>query len=82
MDATWLEPHNQARAENLCYMVVEPEAVIATHLHQILSKQAADLLGQDDVQALLDNLSKTSPQLVSSTVPKLVPLTILTSILK
>ena len=82
MDATWIEPHQQARAENLGYMVVEPEAVIATHLNQILSKQASDLLGQDDVQALLDNLSKTSPQLVSSTLPKLVPLNILTSILK
>ncbi len=82
MDATWIEPHQQARAENLGYMVVEPEAVIATHLNQILSKQAAELLGQDDVQALLDNLSKSSPQLVSSTVPKLISLNILTSILK
>ncbi len=82
MDATWIEPHQQARAENLGYMVVEPEAVIATHLNQILSKQAAELLGQDDVQALLDNLSQTSPQLVTSTVPKLIPLNILTSILK
>jgi len=82
MDATWIEPHQQARAENLGYMVVEPEAVIATHLNQILSKQASELLGQDDVQALLDNLSKTSPQLVSSAVPKLIPLNILTSVLK
>ena len=82
MDATWIEPHQQARAENLGYMVVEPEAVIATHLNQILSKQASELLGQDDVQALLDNLSKTSPQLVSSTVPKLISLSVLTSILK
>ena len=82
MDATWIEPHQQARAENLGYMVVEPEAVIATHLNQILSKQAAELLGQDDVQLLLDNLAKSSPQLVSSTVPKLVPLNILTTILK
>ena len=82
MDATWIEHHQQARAENLGYMVVEPEAVMATHLNQILSKQAAELLGQDDVQALLDNLSNSSPQLVSSTVPKLIPLNILTSILK
>ena len=82
MDATWIEPHQQARAENLGYMVVEPEAVIATHLNQILSKQAAELLGQDDVQLLLDNLAKSSPQLVSSTVPKLVPLNTLTTILK
>ena len=82
MEATWIERHQQARAENLGYMVVEPEAVIATHLNQILSSQASELLGQDDVQALLDNLSKTSPQLVSSTVPKLIPLNIITSVLK
>ena len=81
MEATWIERHQQARAENLGYMVVEPEAVIATHLNQILSNQASSLLGQDDVQALLDNLSKTSPQLVSSTVPKLIPLNIITSVL-
>ena len=82
MESTWIERHQQARAENLGYMVVEPEAVIATHLNQILSNQASDLLGQDDVQALLDNLSKSSPQLVSSTVPKLIPLNIITSVLK
>lgn len=82
MEATWIERHQQARAENLGYMVVEPEAVIATHLNQVLSSQASELLGQDDVQALLDNLSKTSPQLVSSTVPKLIPLNIITSVLK
>ncbi|MDC1357491.1 flagellar biosynthesis protein FlhA [Pseudomonadota bacterium] len=82
MDATWIEPHQQARAENLGYMVVEPEAVIATHLNQVLSKQASELLGQDDVQALLDNLSKSSPQLVTSSVPKIIPLNVLTSILR
>ena len=82
MEATWIERHQQARAENLGYMVVEPDSVIATHLNQILSSQASELLGQDDVQALLDNLSKTSPQLVSSTVPKLIPLNIITSVLK
>ena len=82
MEATWIERHQQAKAENLGYMVVEPESVIATHLNQVLSSQANELLGQDDVQALLDNLSKTSPQLVSSTVPKLIPLNILTSVLK
>ena len=42
----------------------------------------SELIGQDDVQALLDNLSKTSPQLVTSTIPKIIPLNILTSVLK
>ncbi len=82
MDSTWIEKHQQSRAESLGYMVIEPEAVIATHLNQILNKFASQLIGQDDVQALLDNLSKTSPQLVTSTIPKIIPLNVLTSVLK
>ena len=82
MDSTWIEKHEQSKAESLGYMVVEPEAVIATHLNQLLTKYSSELIGQDDVQSLLDNLSKTSPQLVSLTVPKIFPLNILTTILK
>ena len=82
MDSTWIEKHEVSKAESLGYMVVEPEAVIATHLNQLLSKFSSELIGQDDVQSLLDNLSKTSPQLVSLTIPKIIPLNILTTILK
>ncbi len=82
MDSTWIEKHEMSKAESLGYMVVEPEAVIATHLNQLLNKYSSELIGQDDVQSLLDNLSKTSPQLVSLTVPKIFPLNILTTILK
>ncbi len=82
MDSTWIEKHEVSKAESLGYMVIEPEAVIATHLNQILNKYSSELIGQDDVQLLLDNLSKTSPQLVSLTVPKIFPLNILTTVLK
>ncbi len=82
MDSTWIEKHELSKAESLGYMVVEPEAVIATHLNQVLNKYSSELIGQDDVQSLLDNLSKTSPQLVSLTVPKIFPLNILTTVLK
>jgi flagellar biosynthesis protein FlhA len=63
-------------------MVIEPEAVIGTHLNQILIKYAGELLSQDDVKTLLDNLSKVNPQLVQSFVPKLIPLHHLTLILR
>ena len=82
MDSTWIEKHEVSKAESIGYMVVEPEAVIATHLNQLLNKYSSELIGQDDVQSLLDNLSKTSPQLVSLTVPKIFPLNILTTVLK
>ena len=56
-----------SKAESNNYMVIEPEAVIGTHLNQILIRFAGELIGQDDVQ-LLDNLSKANPQLVNSVV--------------
>ncbi len=82
LDAYWIEKHMVSKAEANHYMVIDPEAVIGTHLNQILLKYAGELLSQDDVQFLLDNLSKVSPQLVQSVVPKLIPLHHLTIILR
>ena len=82
LDAFWIEKHLVAKAESNHYMVIEPEAVIGTHLNQILIKYVGELLSQDDVQTLLDNLSKVNPQLVQSVVPKLIPLHHLTLILR
>ena len=62
--------------------MVNPESVMATHLSQVLHKYASQLIGQDDVQNLLDNLSQTAPHLVESVVPKLVPLHSLTAVLR
>jgi len=55
---------------------------MATHLSQVLHKYASQLIGQDDVQSLLDNLGQTAPHLVESVVPKLVPLHSLTAVLR
>ena len=82
MNAVWIDKYNKEKAESSGYMIITPEAVIATHLNQILIKHAGDLVGQDEVQELLDNLKKTSPKLVETVVPKILPLNQLTGILK
>ena len=82
MDACWVEAHKQAEAETNGYVVVEPETVMTTHISHVMTKYAGELLGQDDVQALLDNLSGSAPSLVQSVVPKLIPLHSLTGILR
>ncbi len=82
MNATWILPSQQNEAEDKGYVVVAPESVLATHLSQIFYKHAGKLIGQDDVQTLLDNLSQTAPSLVESLVPKLVPLHNLTGVLR
>jgi len=47
-----------------------------------LNSHAADLLGQEEVQELLDDLQITYPNLVETVVPKVMPLYQLTSVLK
>ena len=82
LDAVWIDKNDRARAQASGYTVVDPPTVIATHLNQLLLRHASDLLGQDDVQALLDHVAKTAPNLVSGLVPKVVTLAQLTQVLK
>ncbi|MEK9558808.1 MAG: FHIPEP family type III secretion protein, partial [Alphaproteobacteria bacterium] len=63
MDAIWISQQSVAEAESQGYVVVNPESVMATHLSQVLHKYASQLIGQDDVQGLLDNLGQTAPHL-------------------
>ena len=82
MDAVWIMPNDVVEAESKGYVIIAPDSVMTTHLSQILYKYAGQLVGQDDIQMLLDNLSETAPNLVQSVVPKLVPLHQLTGILR
>jgi flagellar biosynthesis protein FlhA len=56
--------------------------VLITHVGQVLNNFSSELLGQDEVQDLLDNLETSHSNLVQSVVPKLVPLHQLTTILQ
>ncbi len=82
LDAIWIDPQERARAQAASYTVVDPSTVIATHFNQLLRQNAGDLLSQDEAQALLDHVSKSSPNLVTGLVPKILPLSILTRVLK
>ena len=82
LDAVWIDPSDKPRALAAKYTVVDAGTVIGTHLHQLLIQRAADLLGQDDVQEIVDHFAKTSPHLVQGVVPKMVTLPQLTQVLK
>ena len=82
VDATWIEDELVKSAKTDDYAIIDPDAVITTHLGQVLRKRAHEILSQDDVQDLLDNLSDIHPKLVESTVPKSISLDVLTVVLK
>ena len=61
-------------AESFGYVVVEPTTVVATHLMETLKANAAELLGRQDVQEMVETLKKTHPALVEELIPGKVSL--------
>ncbi len=77
LPAVWIESAEREHAQVLGYTVVDASTVIATHLNHIVQQHAAELLGRQEVQQLLDHLGKEAPKLVEDLVPKTVPLSVL-----
>ena len=82
VDAYWIDKELQADAEAKGYVIVEPDDVLTTHLSQIINAYASDLLGQEEVQELLDNLQLSYPNLVDTVVPKVMALNQVTAVMK
>ncbi|QNM98139.1 flagellar biosynthesis protein FlhA [Chitinimonas koreensis] len=82
LPATWIDAHLKEQAQSLGYTVVDASTVVATHISNLLQGHAAELLGREEVQQLLDHLSKEFPKLVEDIVPKVVPLNVLQKVLQ
>ena len=82
LDAVWISKDQREHAQTLGYTVVDAATVVATHLSQILTNNAASLLGHEEVQNLLDMLAKHSPKLVEGLVPDTLPLTAVVKVLQ
>ena len=82
LEALWIESGERDEAQALGYTVVDCSTVIATHLSQLFKNNAADLIGQDEVQSLLDILAKASPKLVESLVPDLLSLATVSKVMQ
>ncbi|MDI6750027.1 MAG: flagellar biosynthesis protein FlhA [Rhodocyclaceae bacterium] len=74
LPAVWIEPGLRDQAHLMGYTVVDAGTVIATHLNHLIMSHAAELLGRQETQALLDHIAKEAPKLVEDLVPKLLPL--------
>jgi len=75
LPAIWIEAGLREQAQVYGYTVVDASTVVATHLNHLIHSHAAELLGRQEVQQLLDRIGKESPMLVQDLVPKALPLT-------
>jgi flagellar biosynthesis protein FlhA len=78
----WIDNVAREQAHALGYTVVDASTVVATHLNHIILGHAAELLGRQETQALLDHISKEVPKLVEDLVPKLLPISTVQRVLQ
>ncbi|OKY24676.1 MULTISPECIES: flagellar biosynthesis protein FlhA [Thalassotalea] len=74
LDAVWITQAQREQAQSLGYTVVDAATVLATHLSQVLTNNASQLLGHEEVQNLLDILGKSYPKLVEGLIPEVLTL--------
>ena len=82
LPAVWIETALRDQAQAYGYTVVDASTVTATHLNHLILSHAAELLGRQETQALLDHLVKEMPKLVEDLVPKVLPLGVVQKVLQ
>jgi flagellar biosynthesis protein FlhA len=82
LPAYWVEANQREQAHALGYTVVDASTVVATHLNHLILSHAAELLGRQEAQQLLDHIAKDSPKLIDDLVPGQLSLAIVQRVLQ
>ncbi len=72
LPAKWILPSERERAEAAGCTVVDATAVIATHLTELVRRNAHELLGRREAQELLDVAGRTEGKVIEELIPHLL----------
>lgn len=81
-EASWVPLSSKAQLAEMGLLVKEPVQYLLHELGTALKRHSADFLGIQEVQTMLDEITKAIPALVKEVIPKLVPVTSLAEILQ
>ncbi|MGI3051054.1 flagellar biosynthesis protein FlhA [Vibrio alginolyticus] len=82
LEAVWIREDQREHAQALGYTVVDSSTVLATHLSQLLTNNASQLIGHEEVENLLEMLGRSAPKLVENFVPDQLPLGVVVKVLQ
>ncbi len=82
LPAVWIDADQKARAEMEGYTVVEPAAVLATHLSELIRAHSDELLSRQDVKDMCESVREFAPSLIEDLVPDRVPVNTLHNVLR
>ncbi|MBF0475619.1 MAG: flagellar biosynthesis protein FlhA [Deltaproteobacteria bacterium] len=72
LPSLWIEEKDKERAQIAGYTVVDTATVIATHISEVIKKNAFEFLGRQEVQKLLEHLAESYPKAVEELVPNVM----------
>ena len=82
LPAYWIEGTQREQAHALGYTVVDASTVVATHINHVILNHAAELLGRQETQALLDHIAKISPKMIEDLVPDQLSVSVVQKVLQ
>lgn len=74
LQAMWVSKENRDRAERHGYTIVEPSAVLATHLTEVIMAHAHEMLTREDLQNLVENIKSSAKTVVEELIPNVLTL--------
>jgi flagellar biosynthesis protein FlhA len=82
LPAVWIEERQRESAQMAGYTVVDCPTVVATHLSHLMQVNAARLLGRNEVQMLVEHVTKLAPKLIEDVIPKMIAIAPLQKVLQ
>ncbi len=74
LPAVWIRAEDRDNAQINGYTVVDSTTVIATHISEVIKRYSHELVGRQELQQLLDNVSASAPKVVEELIPGLLNL--------
>jgi flagellar biosynthesis protein FlhA len=72
MPALWVNEDMKEEAEMSGYAIVDPPSVVSTHLTEVIKRHAHELVGRQEVKALIENIRESSPAVVEELIPNMM----------
>jgi flagellar biosynthesis protein FlhA len=82
LDALWIHENSRELAQIAGYTVVDLPTVIATHITEMIKTHSHELVGRQEVQALVEFVQRTHPKVVEELIPKEISLGVLVRVLQ
>jgi flagellar biosynthesis protein FlhA len=82
MEACWIAPAGREAALTAGALVFDPISIVGSHLAEVARDRAADLVGRQEVQTLLDHLRASVPALVKEIGGEALPIALVQRVLE